>query len=81
MPLHPSTRAKLARLAEADREARAASEKARDEFYDCLVAARENATIRELAEIVGLSPGRVHELVTVRNRATAEKQAIRSGDR
>lgn len=77
MPLKAQTRTKLGRLADADRAAQAAATRAREQFLAALVAARPDATVRELAEVVGISPGRVHELVTVRNRATAAKRAAR----
>jgi hypothetical protein len=77
MPLAPQTRSKLERLAAADRDAQKNAAKARDDFYAALIAARPKTTVRDLASIVGLSPGRVHELVTVRNRATAAKRASR----
>lgn len=77
MALAPNTKQKLARLADEDRAAQAKAAKARDRFLESLLEARPKSTVRELAEIVGLSSGRVHELVTVRNRATAEKRAAR----
>lgn len=77
MPLDTRTKQKLERLAASDREAQASAAKAREKFLAALIDARPKSTVRELAEIVGISSGRVHELVTVRNRATAEKRAAR----
>lgn len=75
MPIHPQTRVKLERLAREDREAQQAAQKARDKFFACLVEVRPQSTVRELAEIVGLSPQRIHELTTVRNRRTAHARS------
>jgi hypothetical protein len=80
MSLDTCTKKKLERLAADDRDAQKQAAKAREKFYEALVDARPNSTIRELAAIVGLSSGRVHELTTVRNRATAEKRAARGED-
>ncbi len=52
----------LRRLAEADRTARQQADAVRTEFLAALRAARRDSTVRELAEIVGLSFQRIAEL-------------------
>lgn len=69
MALDTATRQRLEQLREAERKARADAEAARAEFVDALREARaQGATIREIAEVVGLS----HQLVHYMTRHDSE---------
>lgn len=75
MALDPKTKTTLRKLAARDRAAQEKAAEMRDEFLSAIVDARADGTVREIAEVVGISHQRVHELTTVRNRRTAHARA------
>lgn len=69
--LDRTTKARLSRLAKAHRSAADAAERARLELREALIAAREQATVRELAEATDLTFQRVQQIVGPGQRRSA----------
>lgn len=64
MSLEPAAAKQLRRLAERHRAARQAADDAHTALVAGLQAAKDHATVRELAELTGISHQRVHQLLT-----------------
>lgn len=68
MALETKAARELRRLYARANNANEAARLARTEFHAALTAAHDGASYRELAQALGISHQRVHQLVTERNR-------------